>query len=270
MISPSFSSWRHWSLALIVGALLHSLPLLWFILPSSAAESAGAPAVVLDLALSPVSPDVPATEALLAVPEKVPSTYPEPEPVEPEMIEEMVEPAVEAKMPDPPVLKKKPTVEVKKKTQPKPKPKPAAKPKPKLPEPVEPRDPLAEPAKPAAIQTPVAAPTALMPQSEVAGSPSASKQISNWQQLLMARLYEAKRYPRAARVRGQEGVVELKFSLDRKGRVLHAQIAKSSGFVRLDDEVLALVKRAAPLPVVPAELSGDKITLTVPISFSLR
>jgi protein TonB len=51
--------------------------------------------------------------------------------------------------------------------------------------------------------------------------------------------------------------------------VLSARIEKSSGVESLDQETLALIQRAQPLPKPPAEMPGNPIELVVPIEFSL-
>jgi protein TonB len=58
--------------------------------------------------------------------------------------------------------------------------------------------------------------------------------------------------------------------MDRQGHVLSAQIAKSSGYDALDDETLALIHRAEPLPPPPPEVAGETVALTVPVQFSLK
>ena len=85
----------------------------------------------------------------------------------------------------------------------------------------------------------------------------------------MARLGQVKHYPAAARFQHQQGVVLLRFSMDREGRVLSARIEKSSGVASLDQETLALIQRAQPLPKPPTEVPGNPIELVVPIEFSL-
>jgi protein TonB len=99
--------------------------------------------------------------------------------------------------------------------------------------------------------------------------PSDSHAVPTWQGLLLARLSAVKRYPAAARFHHQQGVVLLRFSIDREGRVLSARIEKSSGVDSLDQETLALIQRAQPLPKPPAEMPGNPIVLVVPIEFSL-
>lgn len=86
----------------------------------------------------------------------------------------------------------------------------------------------------------------------------------------MARLGQAKRYPNEARRNQQEGVAFVRVTMDRAGAVLSARIERGSGYSALDEETLALVHRAAPLPVPPAEVPGNPIMLTIPVRFSLR
>lgn len=97
----------------------------------------------------------------------------------------------------------------------------------------------------------------------------ASKGPATWQGAVLARLERFKRYPALARVGRQAGVAYLHVAMDRQGGVLSARIDRSSGSVVLDDEAMALVRRAAPLPAPPPEVVGDPLELTVPIEFSL-
>ena len=92
----------------------------------------------------------------------------------------------------------------------------------------------------------------------------------SWQTNLMRQLQRFKRYPASAQSRKEEGVVLLSFSLDRSGHVLAHSIAHSSGHADLDNEVLAMIMRAEPLPPFPETMPQARIDLTVPIRFSLR
>jgi protein TonB len=85
----------------------------------------------------------------------------------------------------------------------------------------------------------------------------------------MARLEQAKRYPREAQSRSVEGVPQVRFSLDRAGKVLSASLKQSSGSSLLDAEAVAMIHRADPLPPPPPEIEGETIELIVPIRFSL-
>ena len=94
--------------------------------------------------------------------------------------------------------------------------------------------------------------------------------MASWRDLVVARLQQAKRYPSSAEQRHEQGVVTLSFSVDRNGRVLSRSIARSSGSSSLDQEVLAMIQRAQPLPAFPPAMTQSVIHLTVPIRFSLR
>ncbi len=87
---------------------------------------------------------------------------------------------------------------------------------------------------------------------------------------LFGHLNRYKRYPASARMRHQEGVVSLRFTMDRQGHVLSYEIAKTSGSDALDNEARELIKRAEPLPVIPAAFGRDTLDLVVPIEFFLN
>jgi len=94
--------------------------------------------------------------------------------------------------------------------------------------------------------------------------------VPNWKSLLVARLERNKRYPPEAQSRGEQGVAQLAFSVDRSGGVHHARIVRSSGSNLLDEATLALLGRAAPLPPPPPEIAGAQIAIQVPIRYNIR
>ena len=87
---------------------------------------------------------------------------------------------------------------------------------------------------------------------------------------LLAQLNRFKQYPRAARQARIQGVVKLHFVMDAHGRVLQADIAESSGRPVLDAEALALIRRAQPLPPLPADFPSRTLDAVVPVEFSLN
>ena len=87
---------------------------------------------------------------------------------------------------------------------------------------------------------------------------------------LFGHLNRYKRYPAAARMRRQEGVVSLRFTMDKKGHVLSYAIAKTSGSDALDREAQELLKRAEPLPAIPVAFGRDTLDLVVPVEFFLH
>ena len=97
-----------------------------------------------------------------------------------------------------------------------------------------------------------------------------SDALPNWKSQLVARLERYKRYPSEAQSRGEQGVAQLAFSIDRSGGVHNAHIVRSSGSSLLDRETLTLVERAQPLPPPPPEMSGSQIAIMVPIRYNMR
>jgi protein TonB len=110
-------------------------------------------------------------------------------------------------------------------------------------------------------------PTPAVPARVKGGAPRIEP---SWQTALVRHLQQYKRYPGDAQSRGEEGVVQLSFTVDRTGRVLSREIVRSSGHRELDNEVMSMIERAQPLPPFPASMPQAKLDLTVPIRFSLQ
>jgi len=121
---------------------------------------------------------------------------------------------------------------------------------------------------PLAAATPIAAPVA--PPVQVAPQKTAGESRDAFLDRLLAQLNRFKQYPRAARQAHIEGVVMLHFVLDADGKVLSFAIARSSGRPVLDNEALALIQRAQPLPPLPADFPTRTLDAVVPIEFSLN
>jgi protein TonB len=85
---------------------------------------------------------------------------------------------------------------------------------------------------------------------------------------LMAHLNRKKRYPAAARKLRQHGIVHVRFRMNRAGRLLMARLEAATRHSLLNEEALALLERAIPLPILPDDMP-DSIELVVPIEFSL-
>jgi len=110
-------------------------------------------------------------------------------------------------------------------------------------------------------------PTPAVPARVKGGAPRIEP---SWQTALVRHLQQYKRYPGEAQARGEEGVVQLSFTVDRTGHVLNREIVRSSGHRQLDNEVMSMIERAQPLPPFPASMPQAKLDLTVPIRFSLQ
>lgn len=88
--------------------------------------------------------------------------------------------------------------------------------------------------------------------------------------VLQAWLEQYKVYPRRAMSRRLEGIVSLRFVMNREGEVLDYRIEQSSGHRLLDRAVETLIERAQPLPTIPDEIQEKSLVLVVPISFLLK
>jgi protein TonB len=99
------------------------------------------------------------------------------------------------------------------------------------------------------------------------GNPDA---VAAYQTTVRRRLERYKKYPPVARSGRMEGTATVRFTLNRSGRVVQSQLVKSSGHRILDDEVMALMRRAEPFPGFPKEIPDQSMTLTAPIRFYVR
>lgn len=298
---------RRWLSSTLLVTLVYAAPLGWWLwrAPSPALDSAPAAAMVVELAPLATSPATPtelppgpesqaSQAARAAPPEPRPEPQPEPKPepatspapaptapAEPEVALPEAEPQRGQKELQP---KQKELQRRQKELQPEPKePQPeqqAPQPDP-TPEPP-PTEQAAESPSPEKASRNAAASTASAPpdaarQSERAAAPRQGvqrpradlNQVPSWRDTLLRRLNEAKRYPSRARRLRQEGVGYLRFEMDMEGRVLASGIARSSGYPLLDEETLALLRRAAPLPRPPKELAGQRLEFVVPVEFFL-
>jgi TonB family protein len=126
---------------------------------------------------------------------------------------------------------------------------------------------VAAPPSPIMVQQAVAKPA---PPAAIVRSPVAGEGRDAFLGRLLGQLNRFKQYPRAARQAHIEGVVQLHFVMDAQGKVLSFEIAKSSGRPILDSEALALIRRAQPLPALPADYPTRTLDAIVPIEFYLN
>jgi protein TonB len=264
----------HWLGGFVVAVALHLTLVLWFYAPETGAVAIGAGGIEIDLGVAGGAAGEAVPESLEA--ERIDATIPEDvtesmlDQVETEETHVAVEPIKETQ----PVAK------------PESKPKPQAKRKPK-PEKKVVRKAQKQPQQ-SAEKSQKTAPAEKKPalsgnQSKAGdqakkqagsgkahaagGNPAAQR---NYFAQLAAWLNKHKRYPRRAQQRRQEGTVKVRFMIDRSGRVLSHRIIGSSGHALLDREVEAMLARASPLPPVPAEIGQTRLSITLPVAFSLR
>lgn len=107
--------------------------------------------------------------------------------------------------------------------------------------------------------------------SVVPGSdPRAKRAEADYFSLVSAHLNRRKTYPTDAKKARQEGVVTVRFTVDRAGNISNVSIRRGSGHETLDAATLQLLQRVAPLPRMPASMQRDSVTLSLPIDYSLR
>ena len=234
------------SLAAVLAAHLAAYAALSSVVPAS--EVPPEQPIMIDLAPEPVAP--PPEPG--AQPEPPPPTPPPPEvkpdpppPPPPEVKEEPPPPPVPAEV----VLPKPPP--------PPPKPKPVRK--------VE-KPPPPEPAPPQPPRQAVVAPT----NAPAPAAPVMTQQQRSWQSQLATYLLRFKRYPLSAQSLGEQGVVTMRLTIERDGRVSAAWMVHSSGFNDLDVAAGEWVARASPVPAFPADMTQPRVEVTVPFRFSLR
>lgn len=94
-----------------------------------------------------------------------------------------------------------------------------------------------------------------------------SDNSANYNGTVAAHLARYKQYPASARSSGAQGIATVSFSIDGGGRVTSARLARGSGNPAIDQEVVAMVRRASPFPAPP---DGRARNFTVPVRFNLR
>jgi len=129
-----------------------------------------------------------------------------------------------------------------------------------------PPSPAVKPADPAPPQPETAAPKTV---PEPPAPQAASNAPDTWEGRVLARLEKFRRYPGAARSVRQQGVVYIRFRINRDGHVLTSSLVRSSGFPALDQAALETLRRADPLPKIPADRPNE-IELSVPVEFYIR
>lgn len=85
---------------------------------------------------------------------------------------------------------------------------------------------------------------------------------------LQAHLSRYRIYPSGARGAGQQGVVVLHFVMGRDGEVIDAWVEASSGAETIDQEAVAAVMRAQPLPAFPTGWPAQ-LGISLPVTFRL-
>jgi periplasmic protein TonB len=118
------------------------------------------------------------------------------------------------------------------------------------------------PSEAPSISEPVAPSTSLRSSNDAAPT-SATLEFTN---ALLRHIAKFQRYPKAAERQRLQGTVHAVFSVSRDGRLLGAWVKTSSGEAMLDQAAIDTIRRAQPLPVIPAALP-DPIKIELALGF---
>jgi periplasmic protein TonB len=99
---------------------------------------------------------------------------------------------------------------------------------------------------------------------------NAPRVIARWESVLAAHLERFKHYPQEARARGEQGTATVAFTIDHDGHVVSSRIVRSSGSATLDEETLAMLARAQPMPRPPDNVLDNELSFVVPVRFNIR
>jgi protein TonB len=77
-------------------------------------------------------------------------------------------------------------------------------------------------------------------------------------------------YPSEAYEFQQEGVVLVRFAINRRGQILYYNIDKSSGYYLLDQAVRIMMAQSSPVPPIPPSEHDDEMRFLVPVIFSKK
>ncbi len=124
-------------------------------------------------------------------------------------------------------------------------------------------------ARPSGMAGPTAVASAALPgRSESAASAAPDPgAVSDYYRRLETHLARFHRYPETGLSPQPSGMVRVALIVRRDGHVMDAWIETSSGVVMLDEAALQTLRRAEPLPVLPASLPGA-IDLIVPLKYA--
>ncbi|MBX9710406.1 MAG: TonB family protein [Xanthobacteraceae bacterium] len=103
------------------------------------------------------------------------------------------------------------------------------------------------------------------PAQEARSGVSAAAALATYRQRLNAHLQRFK-----GSGAGGGGSVMAVFTVSRGGGISGVRVARSSGNATLDNEALATIRRAQPLPPIPPEIPQSSLTFPVPFSFGGR
>ena len=113
--------------------------------------------------------------------------------------------------------------------------------------------------------SPALANAAAVPDRGLLTAPSKFS-IDGFQQQLLGHIARYQHYPSGAKAQRLSGNVDVQFVMTREGRLDGAWVRGSSGHAVLDREAIAAIRRAQPLPMIPAELP-ERLSVSLQLAF---
>jgi protein TonB len=110
-------------------------------------------------------------------------------------------------------------------------------------------------------------PGAASPVTRTAASYSAHQAQQDYLLQIVRRLSQARFMP-ATREERERGLVVVRLTIGRDGRLLDAGLARPSGSPNLDRGVIETIRKASPFAPLPAALTADSHTFIVPIDYT--
>lgn len=99
-----------------------------------------------------------------------------------------------------------------------------------------------------------------------------AKEFNDWGYLerLKEKIERVWQYPPQAAMRGVYGDLYIRFTIDKKGRLLSMELLRTSGYRILDDAAIQALKDAQPFWPLPEEWQKDSLTITGHFIYTLR
>lgn len=99
-----------------------------------------------------------------------------------------------------------------------------------------------------------------------------TKEFNDWGYLqrLKEKIERVWQYPPQAAERGIYGDLYIKFSIDKKGKLISIELLRTSGYRMLDDAAIQALKDAQPFWPLPDDWQKDSLTITGHFIYTLR
>jgi len=99
-----------------------------------------------------------------------------------------------------------------------------------------------------------------------------AKEFNDWGYLerLKEKIERVWQYPPQAAMRGIYGDLYIKFTIDKKGKLISIELLRTSGYRMLDDAAMQALRDAQPFWPLPDEWQKDSLTVTGHFIYTLR